>query len=98
MEVHAWICQQRKDGERIHDIQGQSKLLLKKPDPGNVILYSSGWIELRGDIVTHGGNGGHDEREAVMIAELDEHGCLMKMICGGALSERMRCQLMGCLT
>ena len=51
-----------------------------------------------GGIMTHDEDGRHDEREAVMITELDEHEHLMKMISGGAWSESVGSELMGRLT
>ena len=42
----------------------------------------------------HGGDGGHDEREMVMVAEVDEGGCLMKEISGCAWPERVGCKLL----
>ena len=58
------------------------------------------WFEILGqvgDIIAQGGDGWHDEEDAVRIAEFDKCRCLIKMVSGGSWSERMGCQSLCCL-
>ena len=73
---------------------------MKVHDPGDIVHHAPWRLKVLGEVgdkVTQGGDGWHDERQAVVITELDVSGYMLKMISCGAWTELVRCQLVGCL-